>query len=139
MKFKSTYILICTLHPSSYRYINLIWFSCHLLAMSNSCINPFIYAIYGVSNCYCCSYCSCVLTFFIYSILFLASVSQVVLSNKFLLPLALYYCKYCYSFCYYVFLFSRKNSITNSLSDSVVAATGPVDLLLRLKILEWPE
>ncbi len=32
-----------------YRYINLIWFSCHWLAMSNSCYNPFIYAIYSVS------------------------------------------------------------------------------------------
>ncbi|XP_042907785.1 neuromedin-K receptor isoform X2 [Parasteatoda tepidariorum] len=30
-----------------YRYINLIWFGCHWLAMSNSCYNPFIYAIYN--------------------------------------------------------------------------------------------
>ncbi|XP_071034934.1 prolactin-releasing peptide receptor isoform X3 [Parasteatoda tepidariorum] len=30
-----------------YRYINVIWFCCHWLAMSNSCYNPFIYAIYN--------------------------------------------------------------------------------------------
>ncbi|GFS33633.1 g_PROTEIN_RECEP_F1_2 domain-containing protein [Trichonephila inaurata madagascariensis] len=30
-----------------YRYINIIWFCCHLLAMSNSCYNPFIYAMYN--------------------------------------------------------------------------------------------
>lgn len=32
---------------NEYKYINLIWFSCHLLAMSNSCCNPFIYAIWS--------------------------------------------------------------------------------------------
>ncbi|GBM43931.1 hypothetical protein AVEN_125121-1 [Araneus ventricosus] len=32
---------------TGYKYINLIWFSCHLLAMSNSCYNPFIYAMYN--------------------------------------------------------------------------------------------
>ncbi|XP_054710937.1 tachykinin-like peptides receptor 99D [Uloborus diversus] len=32
---------------NSYRYINVIWFFCHWLAMSNSCYNPFIYAIYN--------------------------------------------------------------------------------------------
>ncbi|GFY46699.1 hypothetical protein TNIN_197731 [Trichonephila inaurata madagascariensis] len=31
-----------------YKYINVIWFSCHWLAMSNSCYNPFIYAIYNI-------------------------------------------------------------------------------------------
>ncbi|KAH8034104.1 hypothetical protein HPB51_020121 [Rhipicephalus microplus] len=30
-----------------YRYINVIWFCMHWLAMSNSCYNPFIYAIYS--------------------------------------------------------------------------------------------
>ncbi|XP_064458396.1 RYamide receptor-like [Ornithodoros turicata] len=30
-----------------YRYINIIWFCMHWLAMSNSCYNPFIYAIYN--------------------------------------------------------------------------------------------
>ncbi|KAG0427764.1 hypothetical protein HPB47_025207 [Ixodes persulcatus] len=33
--------------PKAYRYINVIWFCCHWLAMSNSCYNPFIYAIYS--------------------------------------------------------------------------------------------
>ncbi|XP_058130512.1 RYamide receptor-like [Anopheles ziemanni] len=30
-----------------YRYINIIWFVCDWLAMSNSCYNPFIYGIYN--------------------------------------------------------------------------------------------
>ncbi|XP_077504600.1 RYamide receptor-like [Amblyomma americanum] len=30
-----------------YKYINIIWFCTHWLAMSNSCYNPFIYAIYN--------------------------------------------------------------------------------------------
>jgi hypothetical protein len=34
----------------SYRYINIIWFCCDWLAMSNSCYNPFIYGIYNVST-----------------------------------------------------------------------------------------
>ena len=33
----------------SYRYINVIFFCCHWLAMSNSCYNPFIYGIFSVS------------------------------------------------------------------------------------------
>jgi len=28
-----------------YQYINMIWFCCHMLAMSNSCYNPFIYLL----------------------------------------------------------------------------------------------
>jgi hypothetical protein len=36
--------------PFRYRYINIIWFCCDWLAMSNSCYNPFIYGIYNVSN-----------------------------------------------------------------------------------------
>ncbi|XP_055932796.1 neuromedin-K receptor-like [Argiope bruennichi] len=32
---------------NKYKYINVIWFCCHWLAMSNSCYNPFIYAIYN--------------------------------------------------------------------------------------------
>ena len=30
-----------------YHYINLIWFCCHLLAMSHSCCNPFIYVLWN--------------------------------------------------------------------------------------------
>ena len=33
----------------SYQYINMIWFCCHMLAMSNSCYNPFIYLLCNVS------------------------------------------------------------------------------------------
>ncbi|ODM99928.1 Neuropeptide Y receptor, partial [Orchesella cincta] len=33
---------------NEYQYINIIWFCFHWLAMSNSCYNPFIYAIYSV-------------------------------------------------------------------------------------------
>jgi hypothetical protein len=36
--------------PFRYRYINIIWFCCDWLAMSNSCYNPFIYGIYNVRN-----------------------------------------------------------------------------------------
>ncbi|XP_053686021.1 substance-K receptor-like [Sabethes cyaneus] len=32
---------------NEYRYINIIWFVCDWLAMSNSCYNPFIYGIYN--------------------------------------------------------------------------------------------
>ncbi|XP_044007426.1 neuromedin-K receptor-like isoform X2 [Aphidius gifuensis] len=32
---------------NEYRYINIIWFCCDWLAMSNSCYNPFIYGIYN--------------------------------------------------------------------------------------------
>uniref|UniRef100_A0AAN0N7B3 Tachykinin-like peptide receptor 99D n=1 Tax=Polyphagotarsonemus latus TaxID=1204166 RepID=A0AAN0N7B3_9ACAR len=35
---------------NKYRYINLIWFVFHWLAMSNSSVNPFIYAIYTLRN-----------------------------------------------------------------------------------------
>lgn len=35
---------------NTYRYINIIWFCCDWLAMSNSCYNPFIYGIYNVSH-----------------------------------------------------------------------------------------
>ncbi|XP_065284657.1 tachykinin-like peptides receptor 99D [Dermacentor albipictus] len=44
-----TYNLLAEIYPAinSYRYINVIWFCMHWLAMSNSCYNPFIYAIYS--------------------------------------------------------------------------------------------
>lgn len=32
-----------------FRYINIVWFCCDWLAMSNSCYNPFIYGIYNVN------------------------------------------------------------------------------------------
>lgn len=34
-----------------FRYINIVWFCCDWLAMSNSCYNPFIYGIYNVNIC----------------------------------------------------------------------------------------
>ncbi|XP_047476218.1 substance-K receptor-like [Penaeus chinensis] len=44
-----TYHVLQEIYPAinMYRYINIIWFCCHWLAMSNSCCNPFIYAIYN--------------------------------------------------------------------------------------------
>ncbi|XP_071545319.1 substance-K receptor-like isoform X2 [Panulirus ornatus] len=44
-----TYHILQEIYPTinEYRYINIIWFCCHWLAMSNSCCNPFIYAIYN--------------------------------------------------------------------------------------------
>ncbi|XP_071745532.1 RYamide receptor isoform X2 [Lepeophtheirus salmonis] len=41
---------LCQLFAPSilkYRYINIVFFICHWLAMSNSCYNPFIYGIYS--------------------------------------------------------------------------------------------
>ncbi|CAG7725126.1 unnamed protein product [Allacma fusca] len=32
---------------NEFQYINMVWFAMHLMAMSNSCCNPFIYAIYN--------------------------------------------------------------------------------------------
>ncbi|XP_035735400.1 neuropeptide Y receptor type 1-like isoform X1 [Vespa mandarinia] len=32
---------------NQYQYINIIWFCCDWLAMSNSCCNPFVYGIYN--------------------------------------------------------------------------------------------
>ena len=34
----------------SFMGVNYVWMVCHLLAMSNSCCNPFIYGIYNVSS-----------------------------------------------------------------------------------------
>uniref|UniRef100_A0A8D9ENJ9 Tachykinin-like peptides receptor 99D n=2 Tax=Cacopsylla melanoneura TaxID=428564 RepID=A0A8D9ENJ9_9HEMI len=44
-----TYNILQDIFPgiNSYRYINLIFFCCDWLAMSNSCYNPFIYGIYN--------------------------------------------------------------------------------------------
>ncbi|KAG8183776.1 hypothetical protein JTE90_001672 [Oedothorax gibbosus] len=44
-----TYNVLQQLVPkiNEYKYINVIWFCAHWLAMSNSCYNPFIYAIYN--------------------------------------------------------------------------------------------
>ncbi|CAL8085981.1 unnamed protein product [Orchesella dallaii] len=44
-----TYYMLQALFRSinEYPYINIIWFSSHWLAMSNSCYNPFIYALYN--------------------------------------------------------------------------------------------
>ncbi|XP_072154529.1 neuromedin-K receptor isoform X2 [Bemisia tabaci] len=44
-----TYNVLQDLVPgiNAYHYINIIWFCCDWLAMSNSCYNPFIYGIYN--------------------------------------------------------------------------------------------
>ncbi|XP_013780503.1 tachykinin-like peptides receptor 99D [Limulus polyphemus] len=44
-----TYNILQEVYPAinEYKYINVIWFCCHWLAMSNSCYNPFVYAIYN--------------------------------------------------------------------------------------------
>ncbi|KAJ1528496.1 hypothetical protein ONE63_006903 [Megalurothrips usitatus] len=44
-----TYNFLQNVYPSinRYRYINIIFFCCDWLAMSNSCYNPFIYGIYN--------------------------------------------------------------------------------------------
>ncbi|XP_063708779.1 RYamide receptor-like [Culicoides brevitarsis] len=44
-----TYNILQVTYPTinEYRYINIIWFCCDWLAMSNSCYNPFIYGIYN--------------------------------------------------------------------------------------------
>ncbi|XP_073989225.1 RYamide receptor-like isoform X1 [Rhodnius prolixus] len=44
-----TYNVLQDIFPqiNGYRYINIIWFCCDWLAMSNSCYNPFIYGIYN--------------------------------------------------------------------------------------------
>jgi len=44
-----TYMVGIHIYPeiNEYRYINIIFFCCHWLAMSNSCYNPFIYGVYS--------------------------------------------------------------------------------------------
>ncbi|XP_049942745.1 tachykinin-like peptides receptor 99D [Schistocerca serialis cubense] len=44
-----TYNLLQDIYPqiNGYHYINIIWFCCDWLAMSNSCYNPFVYGIYN--------------------------------------------------------------------------------------------
>ena len=44
------YMLNFTYFCSRYKYINIIFFCCHWLAMSNSCYNPIIYGICSVSK-----------------------------------------------------------------------------------------
>lgn len=46
----------------SYRYINVIWFVMHFMAMASASTNPFVYAIYSV----CAKFGSCLLTGFTY-------------------------------------------------------------------------
>ena len=45
-----TYNILQATFPqiNEFKYINIIWFCCDWLAMSNSCYNPFIYGIYNV-------------------------------------------------------------------------------------------
>uniref|UniRef100_A0A914UME1 G-protein coupled receptors family 1 profile domain-containing protein n=1 Tax=Plectus sambesii TaxID=2011161 RepID=A0A914UME1_9BILA len=44
-----TYLVLNELRPrvNEWYYINLVYFCCHWLAMSNSCLNPIIYGIYN--------------------------------------------------------------------------------------------
>ncbi|CAB3374084.1 Hypothetical predicted protein [Cloeon dipterum] len=44
-----SYNVLQDIYPqiNGYKYINIIWFCCDWLAMSNSCYNPFIYGIYN--------------------------------------------------------------------------------------------
>lgn len=46
-----TYNILQATFPqiNEFKYINIIWFCCDWLAMSNSCYNPFIYGIYNVN------------------------------------------------------------------------------------------
>lgn len=39
----------------SFKFINIVWFCSHWLAMSNSCVNPFIYFFCHVRNKYLCA------------------------------------------------------------------------------------
>ena len=44
------YLLAAIVHPAvnTWKYVNIMFFIFHWLAMSNSCYNPFIYGIYSV-------------------------------------------------------------------------------------------
>ncbi|RWS19123.1 uncharacterized protein B4U80_02439, partial [Leptotrombidium deliense] len=44
------YNVISEIFPNvnRYKFINIIWFCCHWLAMSNSCYNPVIYYMYSI-------------------------------------------------------------------------------------------
>ncbi|VDM37563.1 unnamed protein product [Toxocara canis] len=44
-----TYLLLNEVQPqiNDWRYINVLFFCCHWLAMSNSCLNPIIYGVYN--------------------------------------------------------------------------------------------
>uniref|UniRef100_A0A0M3HXS3 G_PROTEIN_RECEP_F1_2 domain-containing protein n=1 Tax=Ascaris lumbricoides TaxID=6252 RepID=A0A0M3HXS3_ASCLU len=44
-----TYLLLNEIQPqiNEWRYINVLFFCCHWLAMSNSCLNPIIYGVYN--------------------------------------------------------------------------------------------
>ena len=46
-----SYSLTSIVYPAvnQWRYVNIMFFIFHWLAMSNSCYNPFIYGIYSVS------------------------------------------------------------------------------------------
>ena len=47
-----SYSLTSIVYPAvnQWRYVNIMFFIFHWLAMSNSCYNPFIYGIYSVSS-----------------------------------------------------------------------------------------
>lgn len=65
-----------------FRYINIVWFCCDWLAMSNSCYNPFIYGIYNVNICTHSTHFTC-LSLFVYAMRVLFIVAKLSIPSFF--------------------------------------------------------